>query len=101
MGVRERRAVIVGGGIAGLASGAALLRQGWAVTVLEQAGPVTEVGAGISITANGLSALATLGLDAATRNAGHRLRMAGTMDQSGTWLMRIPRSSSGKVPQEV
>ncbi|MBG6216297.1 2-polyprenyl-6-methoxyphenol hydroxylase-like FAD-dependent oxidoreductase [Arthrobacter sp. CAN_A6] len=97
----ERTAVIIGGGIAGLTAAASLLRQGWAVTVLEQADRITEVGAGLSITSNGLSALASLGIDSAVRSAGYPLRLAGTMDHRGDWLMRIPRNRSGEPAQEV
>jgi glycine/D-amino acid oxidase-like deaminating enzyme len=43
-------AIGIGGGIAGLASAASLLRAGWAVTVLERAGEFTDMGAGIAIT---------------------------------------------------
>ncbi|WP_026533004.1 FAD-dependent oxidoreductase [Arthrobacter sp. H41] len=96
-----RTAVIVGGGIAGLTAAASLLRQGWTVTVLEQADRITEVGAGLSITANGLSALASLGIDSAIRDAGHRLYMTGTMDHRGARLIRIPRNSAGEPPQDV
>lgn len=97
----ERTAVIVGGGIAGLTAAASLLRQGWAVTVFEQADRITEVGAGLSITSNGLSALASLGIGSAVRSAGYPLRLAGTMDHRGNWLMRIPRNRSGEPAQEV
>lgn len=58
-------AVVAGGGIAGLASAIALAQAGWPVTVLERAREFGEVGAGLAITANGRTALAALGLDAA------------------------------------
>lgn len=88
------RAVIVGGGIAGLSAAASLLQQGWSVTVLEQASRFTEVGAGLSITANGLSALASIGLDSVVRAVGHGVHVAGTMDHHGNWLMRIPAGTA-------
>ena len=47
------KAVIVGGGIGGLASAVALARRGWQVEVLERAPEFTEVGAGLSVWANG------------------------------------------------
>ncbi|WP_026818780.1 FAD-dependent oxidoreductase [Arthrobacter castelli] len=83
-------ALVVGGGVAGLAAAASMLQQGWSVTVLEQAPEFTEVGAGLALTANGLSALAGLGLGDTARATGHRLHMAGTMNERGDWLMRIP-----------
>ncbi|MFC7402932.1 FAD-dependent oxidoreductase [Citricoccus sp. GCM10030269] len=94
-------AVIVGGGIAGLTAAASLLHRGWTVTVVEQAAEFGEVGAGLAITANGLSALASLGLESVVRDAGYRIHVAGTMDESGNWLMRIPRSTEPDSSQEV
>ena len=58
----ERTAVIVGGGIGGLAAAVALRRIGWDVTVLERAREFTEVGAGLSLWPNGLRALELLGV---------------------------------------
>ena len=55
------KAIIIGGGIGGLASAVALARRGWQVEVLERAPEFTEVGAGLSIWANGLRALDALG----------------------------------------
>jgi 2-polyprenyl-6-methoxyphenol hydroxylase-like FAD-dependent oxidoreductase len=53
---------IVGGGIGGLAAALALLRRGIDVTVYEQAPELTEIGAGIQISANGTRVLHALGL---------------------------------------
>jgi salicylate hydroxylase len=53
---------IVGGGIGGLAAALALLRRGIDVTVYEQAVELTEIGAGIQISANGTRVLHALGL---------------------------------------
>ena len=58
----ERTAVIVGGGIGGLAAAAGLHRRGWTVRVLERAPGFTEVGAGISLWPNAFTALAALGV---------------------------------------
>jgi 2-polyprenyl-6-methoxyphenol hydroxylase-like FAD-dependent oxidoreductase len=60
-------ALVVGGGIAGLASAIALSQAGWQTTVLEQARAFSAVGAGLSISGNGMTALAALGLDEAVR----------------------------------
>lgn len=54
--------LIAGAGIGGLAAAQALLQQGFAVTVLEQASVLTELGAGVQISANGARALFALGL---------------------------------------
>ncbi len=58
-------AVIVGGGIAGLATAVGLIRAGWSVTVLEQAPGFQEIGAGIALAPNGVRALHWLGLSGA------------------------------------
>jgi len=59
---RHVKAVIIGGGIAGLASALALTRRGWQVEVLERAAGFTEVGAGLSLWPNALRALDALGV---------------------------------------
>lgn len=53
---------VVGGGIGGLAAALALALRGAAVTVLEQAPALTEVGAGIQISPNGWRVLQALGV---------------------------------------
>jgi 2-polyprenyl-6-methoxyphenol hydroxylase-like FAD-dependent oxidoreductase len=58
----QRHAVIVGGGISGLAAAAALRQIGWRVTVLERSPQLREVGAGVSLWPNAVHALAALGL---------------------------------------
>ncbi len=60
-------AIVIGGGIGGLAVATALARHGVAVTVLEQAAQISEVGAGLQISPNGLVVLRALGLEAALR----------------------------------
>lgn len=55
--------VIAGGGIGGLVAGIALARRGFDVEVLEQQAEPRELGAGISVFANGARVLSSLGLD--------------------------------------
>lgn len=86
----DRHAVVVGGGIAGLAAAVSLAQAGWQVTVLERAADFAEVGAGLGITSNGMTALAALGLEQAVQAVGHQAVSAGFQDPSGRWLMRIP-----------
>ncbi|MYS45521.1 NAD(P)-binding protein, partial [Streptomyces sp. SID5998] len=55
-------AVVIGGGIGGLAAAAALHLAGRPVTVLERAPSLTPVGAAISLSPNALRALDVLGV---------------------------------------
>jgi 2-polyprenyl-6-methoxyphenol hydroxylase-like FAD-dependent oxidoreductase len=91
-------AVVVGGGIGGLASAVALFRQGWRVTVLEQASAFTEVGAGLTLWSNALAALDQLGLGDTVRDTGSISGPGGTRTPDGTWLARIP---AGHLEQEL
>ncbi|HHX91273.1 MAG TPA: monooxygenase [Paracoccus sp.] len=74
-----RQVLIVGGGVAGLAAGLALRRSGAGVVVMERADAITEVGAGLQISPNGVRVLRALGLepeDFATRTKAIELRNA-------------------------
>ncbi|PRY41159.1 2-polyprenyl-6-methoxyphenol hydroxylase-like FAD-dependent oxidoreductase [Geodermatophilus tzadiensis] len=86
----ERTATVVGGGIAGLAAAASLVRAGWQVTVLERAPEFGEVGAGLAVTRNGMAALDALGIGDRVRGLGHETFAAGTQDRHGRWLLRLP-----------
>ncbi|WP_224815233.1 FAD-dependent monooxygenase [Hasllibacter sp. MH4015] len=68
---------VIGGGIGGLAAALACARRGAAVTVLEQAQEIAEVGAGLQISPNGYVVLQALGVAEdlrATRATRVRLR---------------------------
>ncbi|WP_030374226.1 FAD-dependent monooxygenase [Streptomyces rimosus] len=66
--MRQRTAIVIGGGIGGLTAAVALHRQGWEVTVLERAASLEPVGAGIALAANAQRALDTIGAGAAVRD---------------------------------
>jgi len=66
------RAVVVGGGIGGMAAAVALDRAGIDVRVYEQARELTEVGAGVSLAPNGLRMLDRLGVGEGIRRLGAR-----------------------------
>jgi 2-polyprenyl-6-methoxyphenol hydroxylase-like FAD-dependent oxidoreductase len=85
----ERIVVVVGGGIGGLAAAVALHRRGWRVAVLERAGEFTEVGAGLSLWPNAMSALAALGLVERVRALGSVETAGGVRDRTGRWLSRM------------
>jgi 2-polyprenyl-6-methoxyphenol hydroxylase-like FAD-dependent oxidoreductase len=91
-------AVVVGGGIAGLASATGLLQAGWRVMVLEREPAFGEIGAGVAITVNGMAALDALGVGEAVRAAGYRVRSAGFQDRHGRWLLQVPNLSSEREP---
>ena len=55
-----RRALIVGGGIAGLSAALALRQAGYAVTIFERAGAIQPVGAALSLWPNAMAALRQL-----------------------------------------
>jgi 2-polyprenyl-6-methoxyphenol hydroxylase-like FAD-dependent oxidoreductase len=82
------RAVIIGGGIAGLASALALTRRGWQVEVLERAPRFTEVGAGLSLWPNALRALDALGVGQPVRGRAVLQGQVGIRDSAGRWLSR-------------
>lgn len=63
-------ALVIGGGIGGLATAVSLARRGVAVTLVEQAPEITEVGAGLQISPNGLAVLRALGLERALDRTG-------------------------------
>ena len=56
------KAIIIGGGIAGLAAAKGLQRIGWEVAVYERAPVLKALGAGLVLSANALKALRALGL---------------------------------------
>lgn len=69
-----RQITVLGGGIGGFAAASALAMRGARVSVLEQAGEITEVGAGLQISPNGFAVLDALGLAQAARNRAMRAR---------------------------
>ncbi len=84
----DMKAVVVGGGIAGLASAIGLRKQGWDVEVLERAPAFTEVGAGLSLWPNALNALDALGVGEIVRERSVLDGSTGIRDERGRWLSR-------------
>lgn len=83
-----RTAVVVGGGIGGLAAAVALGLRGWRVSVLERSPEFTEAGAGLSLWPNAMRALAALGLADRVRGIGAVEVGGGVRDRAGRWLSR-------------
>lgn len=82
------RAVVVGGGIGGLAAAIGLRRIGWDVLVLERAAAPEEIGAGISLWPNALCALDVLDAWPGIRTAG-AMQIGGVRRPDGRWLSRL------------
>jgi 2-polyprenyl-6-methoxyphenol hydroxylase-like FAD-dependent oxidoreductase len=87
------RILVVGAGIAGLATAVGLQQIGCQVTVVEARpgtadSPVSTEGAGISIWPNALAALDELGLGDASRVAGGQVTAGAVRWRDGTWLRR-------------
>ncbi|TJZ54190.1 FAD-dependent oxidoreductase [Streptomyces piniterrae] len=82
-------AVVVGGGIGGLAAAIGLRLIGWEVTVVERAPVLADAGAGISLHANGVRALDVLGVGEAVRAAARPQYTGGTRVPGGGWLARM------------
>lgn len=78
--------LVVGGGLAGLTLARALHRQGITVEVIERSTEWRAEGGGIAVQPNGMRVLRALGLDAAVKEQGERLRWWRFCDQDGALL---------------
>ena len=85
--VPPQQFLVIGAGIAGLATAVALQRRGHGVTVIESRCDTTT-GAGISIWPNALAALDHIGLGDAVRDSGGRITAGALRWRDGTWLRR-------------
>ncbi len=62
MQLSDKKVIVIGAGVGGLASALALARRGAQVNVLEQATEISDIGAGVQISPNGMAVLKALGL---------------------------------------
>ena len=85
---RARNSIVVGAGIGGLCAAIALRRAGIETHVFERAPELAEVGAGISLWANALRALDSLGLGDAVRGIG--LTMTGGLRRPDGSMLAQP-----------
>jgi 2-polyprenyl-6-methoxyphenol hydroxylase-like FAD-dependent oxidoreductase len=86
-------AVVVGAGIAGLASAVSLAREGWQVTVLERAAETGEVGAGFAMSRNAVAAFRGLGFgDDDVAALGYATWAGGTFDWRGRPILTVAGS---------
>lgn len=86
------KAVIIGGGIAGLGAAISLQKIGWDVVVKEKTARFREVGLGFIIMPNGLSALDKMGCGVHARQNGHMLKGAIMRHPDGVIYKTAPLS---------
>lgn len=91
-------AVIVGGGIGGLAAAAGLHRRGWTVKVLEQTADFSVVGSAISLWPNAFRALDAVGVEL----GGDRMTAGGGLrDFRGGWIVRMDESAEEHAEEHM
>lgn len=83
------KAIIIGGGIGGLSAALALKRVGIRCDVFEQAEGLREVGAGLTVWANGIQALETLGVASRVRSLGSRIGRFEVRTHAGRTLSSL------------
>ncbi|KGJ06766.1 salicylate hydroxylase [Paracoccus halophilus] len=87
--LRDRPITIVGAGVAGLTAACALARRGARVTVLERAGALRELGAGLQISPNAVRVLDALGLWPRFRDISLRSDRVELRDSAGRMVARL------------
>ena len=100
MGLHGEKITVLGAGVAGLAVARALALRGAAVTVLEQADAIREVGAGLQVSPNGAVVLKALGLEPELDRLGQRSDAVMLIDglaDSTVLRLDLGRSSSSQV----
>jgi 2-polyprenyl-6-methoxyphenol hydroxylase-like FAD-dependent oxidoreductase len=97
-----RTAVVVGAGMAGLATAGALARSGWQVTLLERGERITASPTAMVLWANGLSALRSVDPAGGWAGIASPLPDGGVRRPDGQWLVPPrPRSVGAPVPAVV
>lgn len=91
------KAIVVGGGIGGLAAAVSLRRVGWEVQVFERAAAFGEIGAGVGVMPNALRALEWMGLADEVRRLGTPRVSGGVRGPDGRWLAHLPDVGQEKV----
>ena len=89
------RALVVGGGIGGLATAIAVRHAGHDVVVFERAQALAAVGAGIALSPNAMAALERLGIADELRRRGHAPARALGLNRRGQVLLEVPYAARG------
>lgn len=92
MSLSDLKILVIGAGIGGLTVARALALRGADVTVLEQAPEISEVGAGIQVSPNGVVVLRALGLDTMLSNRAVEAEAVSLRDYGGAPVVRIELS---------
>ncbi len=85
----RKRVLVVGAGIAGLATGRALRRHGIVCDVVERAAGWSHPGTGVYLPANSVRALGDLGLEAAFDERAHEIVRQRFLDHKGRLLLDV------------
>ncbi len=94
-----RRAIVVGGGVAGPVAAMALQRAGIEATVHEaHPAPAGDVGAWLGVQVNGLDALRAVGAEDAVRAAGFPTPVIEFRNAAGRVLGSLPTAAPGQPP---
>jgi len=93
----QRKALIVGAGIGGLAAGIALRRAGWDVVVHERAANPRELGFGLLLAPNALAALSELGVADEVLHKGVSATAAEVRRLNGQVLRRFNVQGAGRA----
>ncbi len=91
MSCKDKKIIVVGGGIGGLAAAVALSQQGVHVTVLEQAAELGEIGAGVQLGPNAFAALDALGV-------GEKARKRAVFTERHIMMADVGGSEVGRFP---
>ncbi|WP_405852217.1 FAD-dependent monooxygenase [Streptomyces sp. NBC_00090] len=87
---RPVKALVVGAGIGGLTCAIALRRMGIDVEVHERATELSDVGSGLSVMSNAVTALACLGIDLGLEKRGQAVESFTVMDRRGRRIRDLP-----------
>ena len=99
---RVRRALVIGGGIAGCGAAVLLARGGVEVDLVEKNGAVSAVGSGITLLGNAVRVLAELGVWEQVRDAGFVYGGVDFVSADGAVLGAVSAArSSGGLPDGV
>jgi salicylate hydroxylase len=96
--IKQVHVILAGGGVGGLTAALALADRAIAVTVLEQAPVLAEVGAGLQLSPNATRLLIGLGLEESLKRAGFAPEAARVCDHAtGALLLHTPLGALGEA----